>query len=1559
MKTPLRFLLVILLLSFGAARRGWAQGPYQAENAQLSGAYAGAANGVGYASLPTWSSAASVTFTSVTVAEAKTYAVAFRYANAQPWAARLSIYLNEVDVTQAFFPSTTAWGVWATQTVTLALRQGSNKVMIRYDADDSGGIDLDYLQVTPDPLSTGFKPGAAPTAGWFPQEISVDKFTGTAQVYLPLHTVQATGIALPIGLSYAATGVPVDDRGGRVGINWALTGGVSISREVRGLPDDRAVVDQARNEYRYGWLVYPSNTPNGNTPDAKINAVPDDPAALATAGCRVAEQTALQKLNQLGNLQQGLPGPRNFYDSEPDIFTYSLPGHSGKFVFDAQGNARTIPYDHITISHPPLTSAGIPSFTLRTADGTSYAFDLTETVAKKIVNVAATPAYFLREYQLYKLPDNAQSFAYTYSWLASEISTVAGEVIHFTYRPGIAAANPAKSSRLILRGAASGNGVEEFKTETTVTKKWLESITSPATRVNFNLALADETEYFVQSVEVLSTAVDSQPLVRRYLLDYLSVESGVSGGYDSKGNPLSDELPATRRFLASIRVTNGCSTQPVYDFAYDQVSKISANDPLYPDRLKDVVALPLPGANDRDYWGYYTPNGSRTLVPQLYVYPQLLTPAQPVPAAPYRLFEAATSAYASGGFVLAGADRRPAAYVNFQPALAGTLTAMTLPGGGKALFEYEAHRFYDPVAQQSYPAGGTRIRAIRAQDPVTGVEARREYGYQEDDGRASGVLLRAPRFAFALPAMGSASQPQWSAATARCGDDLAEDPFETRPIGYHQVSEQMTGKGQVITAYHVPASADESTAADGAAAGISWSRAVMGVARDSYTSPLTGSTNCPSVAPLVAGTDLYPFAPATNYDFRRGLPQSILYKAEPVGTAAAATVRRETFAYEYRILKPSQLPVVGLAYEQLTSGHNVYAYAKYPILTDFLYAIRHQTEVMPNGTTADNQSDTWYNYNAQGWLAAQGKTNSDGKGYRTRYKYLTDYALTGTSTEPRFQALQQRLTSASEQISATPVETISEVVVSPSDVRFAGATLNTFSRPNPTALTRPDQVLRWQPATPLPEPYDSTRVESVTGGMGLHIPPGFRVASTLLETGVHQAPVSTRTEAGRQLASVHLGFNNTLPVLQIANALASEVLFSDFESPKDFSFSTSQGLATSAQAARTGQAGVELATGSFLSAQLPSSSAGRYRLRFWARTTTTATITVTVAGGSSGTPPAAQTVGVASTSGNWLPYNGGWLPFEVTLDLSGVDKIFRSGYTLKLLTDAAVQLDDVLFLPADAAAASTAYDVTKGKTAETDGRGRTVFYEYNVLGDLNRVRDHNGAIVKQIDKVIAGRVPEISPSFLISGSQYDGLPLTFTANGSCASDLQYSWDFGDGSTLAFPASASVSHPFNTAGQIHLFAVTLSARVAGQNKVYRSVQYVEIHPVPVTVNSCFRGVLSIDRCGHDADVLVNSCDPTDVPSATSPRPSTNTYSVVAPSGSLYTWMVREAYSTSWQVMPGETGAAITVALDFNSMEQAAYQCLVSNASGVTVGVSEVFSLQCYASQGTPLYPCATP
>ena len=60
----------------------------------------------------------------------------------------VSVYVNGQFAKKLALPTTGQWNAYAELDTTLALRAGSNDVSIRYDADDDGNVNLDYLDVT-------------------------------------------------------------------------------------------------------------------------------------------------------------------------------------------------------------------------------------------------------------------------------------------------------------------------------------------------------------------------------------------------------------------------------------------------------------------------------------------------------------------------------------------------------------------------------------------------------------------------------------------------------------------------------------------------------------------------------------------------------------------------------------------------------------------------------------------------------------------------------------------------------------------------------------------------------------------------------------------------------------------------------------------------------------------------------------------------------------------------------------------------------------------------------------------------------------------------------------------------------------------------------------------------------------------------------------------------------------------------------------------------------------------------------------------------------------------
>src|SRR5450432_1783014 len=82
---------------------------------------------------------------------------------------------------------------------------------------------------------------ASPTAASLGKyaDIPVSYHTGIPQINIPLYTVKAGSLELPLGLSYHASGLKVSETLSWVGGGWSLDAGGVITRTVMGLPDEK------------------------------------------------------------------------------------------------------------------------------------------------------------------------------------------------------------------------------------------------------------------------------------------------------------------------------------------------------------------------------------------------------------------------------------------------------------------------------------------------------------------------------------------------------------------------------------------------------------------------------------------------------------------------------------------------------------------------------------------------------------------------------------------------------------------------------------------------------------------------------------------------------------------------------------------------------------------------------------------------------------------------------------------------------------------------------------------------------------------------------------------------------------------------------------------------------------------------------------------------------------------------------------------------------------------------------------------------------------------------
>jgi hypothetical protein len=166
------------------------------------------------------------------------------------------------------------------------------------------------------PKATPPSPNAAALGKY--GDIPVTYSTGIPSISIPLIDLKGKSLSLPIGLSYHASGVKVDEVASNVGLGWALNAGGVITRTVMGLPDEQS----------WGTIFDVSN---------------------------------------FTNLSEAAKGQK---DVQSDMFFFNVSGYSGKFFIDPNKNVRLITHQDVKISF----NTTLTEFTITTPDGTLFKF---------------------------------------------------------------------------------------------------------------------------------------------------------------------------------------------------------------------------------------------------------------------------------------------------------------------------------------------------------------------------------------------------------------------------------------------------------------------------------------------------------------------------------------------------------------------------------------------------------------------------------------------------------------------------------------------------------------------------------------------------------------------------------------------------------------------------------------------------------------------------------------------------------------------------------------------------------------------------------------------------------------------------------------------------------------------------------------------------------------------------------------------------------------------------------------------------------------------------------
>jgi hypothetical protein len=153
-------------------------------------------------------------------------------------------------------------------------------------------------------------------------EVNVNESTGTISPSIPLYSYNAGGFEIPIVLNYSGNAVKVAQSPTWVGINWNLTPGGVITRQVRDLPDEKIPEENKKFLSR-----------------EKVNE-------LAGYGRTNGRNTwhGIEGTDWYNEMEK-IGSSTSSCDSEADVFNYNFLGYSGSFYLDEKLEPHLLNYN--------------------------------------------------------------------------------------------------------------------------------------------------------------------------------------------------------------------------------------------------------------------------------------------------------------------------------------------------------------------------------------------------------------------------------------------------------------------------------------------------------------------------------------------------------------------------------------------------------------------------------------------------------------------------------------------------------------------------------------------------------------------------------------------------------------------------------------------------------------------------------------------------------------------------------------------------------------------------------------------------------------------------------------------------------------------------------------------------------------------------------------------------------------------------------------------------------------------------------------------------------------
>jgi len=387
--------------------------------------------------------------------------------------------------------------------------------------------------------------------------------TGVPEISVPIYTLKSGDLSLPVTLSYNASGIKVEEVATWVGLGWNLNSGGSVSRIVRGLPDDW---DASKG------FLYTTKT------QAYILGLPYDSPERYDL---FAEQIYANTL-----------------DVEPDIYIFSVQGYSGRFYFDQrQRKFVCTPNQNIKIDYSVNGTGQITGWIFTLPNGVKCYFGLsadngrstTESfVTQQTINVGtsvsigganSSPGYISSWPVMDIVSPQTKKISFYYTVLNDENFGRSGEVTDYKGNSGCDAATDQTNASFYIH---------------TTTKAYINRISSDLSDVLFIAGTEDRQDMSGSSKKLDSIVIKNKD---NSILECYGFNYGYFQSTDATSIPSMPNAVAKKRlYLRSLLQTDASNMVSLpFNFYYDTTN-------ILPSRL----------SASQDYWGYYNgkSNGS-------------------------------------------------------------------------------------------------------------------------------------------------------------------------------------------------------------------------------------------------------------------------------------------------------------------------------------------------------------------------------------------------------------------------------------------------------------------------------------------------------------------------------------------------------------------------------------------------------------------------------------------------------------------------------------------------------------------------------------------------------------------------------------------------------------------------------------------------------------------------------------------------------------------------------------------------------------------------------------